>query len=239
MRAQRRAARVGGLNCHVVDGFGAGMGPVVVLLHGFGAPGSDLVSLAHAIPVPPGSTFIFPEAPLELAWGADSRAWWMIDIERLERAAMTGRPVELPREPPAGLVSARELVMALLAEIPAAFGASADRLVLGGVSQGAMRAGDVAVRAVEAPAGLALFSPTILAPAEWPALMPRLKGRRVLISHGSEDPLLPFAVSERLQAMLRDAGANTSWVPFRGAHEIPAAALDGLARLLKDVATGT
>ena len=35
----------------------------IVLLHGFGAPGDDLVGLASALGAPPGTTLLFPEAP--------------------------------------------------------------------------------------------------------------------------------------------------------------------------------
>jgi len=39
---------------------------VLVLAHGFGAPGDDLVGLADEIDVPPGTVMIFPEALLGL-----------------------------------------------------------------------------------------------------------------------------------------------------------------------------
>ena len=55
---------------------GSGTGPIVVLVHGFGAPGDDLVPLADEISAPAGTRFVFPAAPLSL--GPDSRAWWMI-----------------------------------------------------------------------------------------------------------------------------------------------------------------
>src|SRR5947209_7274221 len=62
----------------------------VVLMHGYGAPGDDLVSLAGALDAPKGTTFLFPEAPSMVASPAlmsllgDARAWWPIDIERFQ-----------------------------------------------------------------------------------------------------------------------------------------------------------
>jgi phospholipase/carboxylesterase len=44
----------------------------------------------------------------------------------------------------------------------------------------------------------------------------------VLLSHGREDALLPFAASERLQKVLSEAGFAVTWVPFDGGHTIPA-----------------
>jgi phospholipase/carboxylesterase len=56
----------------------------VVLMHGYGAPGDDLVSLGNALDAPRGTTFLFPEAPSRISGGAllglmgDARAWWPI-----------------------------------------------------------------------------------------------------------------------------------------------------------------
>ena len=53
---------IGGLTTRIV---GADDAPLtVVLLHGFGAPGDDLVPLADVIHAQ--ARFVFPEAPIEL-----------------------------------------------------------------------------------------------------------------------------------------------------------------------------
>ena len=62
------------------DGQGGGDGPLVVLCHGFGAPGDDLVSLAESIDVPAAVRFAFPAAPLSLGagygdWNVDWSSW--------------------------------------------------------------------------------------------------------------------------------------------------------------------
>src|SRR5262245_45871791 len=66
------------------DREGGGEGPLVVLLHGFGAPGDDLVPLFRQLDVPRSVRFAFPEAPIDLGElvgpaYAGGRAWWMID----------------------------------------------------------------------------------------------------------------------------------------------------------------
>src|SRR5688572_21818782 len=85
----------------------------VILLHGFGAPGDDLVSLAEVIDAP--VRFVFPEAPLELGglYG-DSRAWWLLDLARLEDELRRGIPRDRRAEIPDGLVAARTQVMRLV-----------------------------------------------------------------------------------------------------------------------------
>ena len=79
----------------------------VVLMHGYGAPGDDLVGLADVLAVPVGTTFLFPEAPSGLtgaaalmSLGDEGRAWWQIDIgwyfiatlEKLGLASDVNRP---------------------------------------------------------------------------------------------------------------------------------------------------
>ena len=103
--------RLGSLDCVIAGGAddrGGGDGPTVVLMHGFGAGGDDLVELANYVEAPPGTRWVFPAAPLELGglYG-DSRAWWMIDLARLERELGAGRAIDRADEVPDGLPAAR------------------------------------------------------------------------------------------------------------------------------------
>jgi phospholipase/carboxylesterase len=226
-----RTTKLGDLVCRCLggaDGDGGGDGPACVLLHGFGAPGDDLVPLAHEIDAPPGTRFVFPEAPLRLppAYGV-GRAWWMIDLERLQRAIVEGRPRELTREVPAGLAEAHALVAGMLDAL------GPGPLVLGGFSQGAMLACDLALRSGRPLDGLVLLSGTMLAEDEWRAAMAARAGLPVLQSHGRDDPLLPFAIAETLRDALRAGGLEVTWIPFAGGHGIAPAVLDELGSFLR------
>jgi phospholipase/carboxylesterase len=230
----------GGLEARVVggtDGRGGGDGPVVVLLHGFGAPGDDLVPFANALGLAKAVRFVFPCAPLRLeGMGSfDSRAWWMIDMERLQLAIMTGRARDLTTEVPEGLPAARERLFALLDEVEAKLGVTSDRITLGGFSQGAMLSLDVALRSDRPLGGVALLSGTFLCEQEWRPLMAARRGLRVFQSHGVIDPLLPFELAERLRDALVAAGVELDWVSFRGGHEIPPAVLARLQNFLRKV----
>jgi phospholipase/carboxylesterase len=216
------------------DREGGGDGPVVVLLHGFGAPGEDLVPLWRVLDVPRGTRFVFPAAPLDLSYAygmGESRAWWMIDMAALDAAVRAGRFRDLGAEVPPGLPEARAKLIAALDAIEEALRPS--KLVLGGFSQGAMLSLDVALHDPRPLAGLALMSGTFLCEAEWRPRLPSRKGLPVLQSHGTHDPLLPFAVAEKLRDELRGAGMDVEFVPFRGGHEIPPVVLDGFGRLAK------
>jgi phospholipase/carboxylesterase len=230
-----REVRWGGLDCVVSggsDGRGGGDGPIVVLLHGFGAPGDDLVPLGRELEVPRAVRFVFPAAPLDLGWG---RAWWIIDMERIERDIAAGRPRELSEQAPVGLAEARVQLGATLDEMRAQLGTGAP-LVLGGFSQGAMLSCDVALRtdAARLPlAGLVLMSGTFLTPREWTPLMPARRDVPLLMSHGRQDPLLPFAHAERLRDAWRAAGAQLEWIELDGGHGIPPEVLTALARMVR------
>jgi phospholipase/carboxylesterase len=228
-----REATWGGLRVRVAGGTdreGGGNGPVVVLMHGFGAPGDDLVGLWRVLQAPPEVRFVFPEAPMELPgglWGA-SRAWWMIDLDALQRAQVEGRPRDRRAEYPEGLPPARQAVVAMLDDMRAELGVGSERVLLGGFSQGSMLALDVALHDDRPLAGLVLLSSTLLAEDEW---VPRMEGRAglpVLQTHGQQDELLPFEMAEALHDRMRDAGMDVTWVPFRGGHAIPGPALDAL-----------
>lgn len=229
---------LGGLQARIsggTDGCGGGEGPVVVLLHGFGAPGEDLVPLGPALGLPRDVRLVFPAAPLSLdAHGMyGGRAWWLIDMERMQRAIMSGQTRDLTRDVPPGLGAAREQVLALLDDVERRLGAPPERTVLGGFSQGAMLSCDVALRAERALGGLVLLSGTFLCEEEWRPRMAAHRGLRVFQSHGVLDPLLPFDLAERLRDALVEAGLELDWVAFRGGHEIPPAALMRLQGFLR------
>ncbi|HEU0036637.1 MAG TPA: hypothetical protein VFQ53_38755 [Kofleriaceae bacterium] len=209
----------------------------VVLLHGFGAPGDDLVSLADVLATPT-TRFVFPEAPIELGglYG-DSRAWWLLDLAKLEDELRRGIPRDRRDEIPDGLPTARTQLMRLLDQLEARYGVTPDKLVLGGFSQGAMLALDVALHRERAPSSLLLMSGTLLAESEWQPRMAKLAGVPVLLSHGRNDGLLPFSTAEVLRDRLREAGAVVDWHPFLGGHEIPMIVVRAAAELLGKRAT--
>lgn len=216
---------------------------MVVLCHGFGAPGTDLVGLAEALvqvePKLAGVRFHFPAAPLSLGnlGFGDSRAWWMIDFETIA-ALRQASPValrEFRRVEPEGMAAARKAVHALVTEAMNGSGLPYSKLVLGGFSQGAMIATDVTLRLEEAPAGLAVLSGTLLIEDVWRAKAKARAGLPVFQSHGRHDEVLPFEGGRWLEAMLRDAGLDVAFTEFAGGHEIPLVVLRGLAAFLTRV----
>lgn len=225
-----------GLRVHVLggrDGRGSGDGPVVVLLHGYGAPGDDLVPFARSLRVRGDVRFVLPEAPIAHEHGG--RAWWPLNLERVRRMAARGEERTLAREVPDGLAEARARVAGLLDAIERELGAAPERTVLGGFSQGAMLAADVALHDDDRFAGLLLLSGTIVAEDVWTERIERVRDVPVLVSHGRSDTVLPFSAAERLRDLFQRGGARVEWVPFDGGHAIPSDVRDRAALFLRGV----
>ncbi len=208
---------------------------VVVLMHGFGAPGDDLVSLAGGVGAPAGTTFLFPEAPSALSDlmplpydVGDARAWWAIDVGRFERAMRAGTLEDLVKHVPDGLARVRDAVCAMLDSLERDHGIASSRVVLGGFSQGSMLATDVVLHSPRPFAGLVVLSGTLIAAEEWVPRMAARKGLHVFQSHGTEDPLLPFSIAERLRRSFDDAGLEVAFTRFEGGHGIPPSVLRDL-----------
>lgn len=232
---------LGGLKVRLAggtDGRGSGDGPAVMLLHGFGAPGDDLVPLADVIDVPAGTRWLFPEGPLPLDMGfGNSRAWWIIDFARIQADREAGRIRDLSIEIPQGLALARERLLVFLKELPRQLPIDYTRAIIGGFSQGAMLTCDAVLQTSYPFAGLVQLSGNLLAQSVWSPLMPKRKGLPVFQSHGTQDDILPHIGAERLRDALSRSGLAVEWHSFRGGHEIPEPVLRRLGMFLTKVLT--
>lgn len=230
-----RQLRLGGLEVYIaggMDGEGSGEGPFVVLLHGFGAPGNDLVSLSQAIDAPKTTRFAFPVGPLSLNLGwPGSRAWWMINVDPVALAQGRGRDV---REVPSGLSHARGCIVSFLEDLQNHWHVSAQDIILGGFSQGSMLACDLILRSDQSFASLVMMSGTLIAKEEWTTLIRKKKGLKVFQSHGREDPLLPYRTAQELRDHFIAGGLEVQWQEFTGGHEIPPTVMNSLGPFIRE-----
>jgi phospholipase/carboxylesterase len=220
---------------------------VCVVLHGFAMTPEDLSPFARALGLP--GLFLFPEAPLPAALEPGrpkGRAWWHIDPVARARALALG-PRDFAPQSPDDLPAARRTLRELLHALDDDPGADADgRDGLGacralpryltGFSQGGMLVADCFMRepAGLRAAGLGFFSASRIATAEWPAPDPDgpAAGLPVFISHGRDDPDLAFSAGEALRDVFQAGGAELTFLPFAGGHEIPLVVWRGFRRFL-------
>ena len=197
---------------------------VVILCHGFGAPGTDLVpvgtELVKSFPSLADVTFVFPQAPIELDPYFDSRAWWMIDIEKIQSLVASGEYREMRNSKPPELESRRKDLSTVIEFAMEEYEMPAAKIVLGGFSQGSMLATETALNYPDNVGALIVWSGTLLNETEWTAAAAQKAPLSVVQSHGRLDPVLPFAGAEYLRDMLSEQGHKVDFVPFKGQHTI-------------------
>lgn len=218
MRLHEANGTLGGLRVITIGDPGAAT--VVVVLHGREMSGAELAPFGHSLGVP--AYFVFPDAPLPCTRG---RSWWPVDSEARMRRLVRG-PMDLSAMDPPGRAEAREQLEALLDR----FGSR--RRVLVGFSQGGMLAMDYVLHGGRVD-GLVLLSSTRIAFADWQPRLPGLAGLPVLIAHGRADDELSFAAGEGLRDSAVTGGADVTWLPFEGGHEIPLVAWRALRQFLR------
>ena len=192
---------------------------LVVLLHGVGADGSDLIELAPDwAQTLPQAAFFAPDAPepCDIApWG---RQWFSLQ----DRS---------PARLEAGVRAALPGVEAACAEELARLGLPPEALALAGFSQGAMTALFAGLRGALRPAAVLAYSGALLAPG---SLAAELTHRPpVLLVHGAADEVVPVAASRAAESALRAAGVPVEALYRPGlAHGIDPAGLAAGAALL-------
>lgn len=222
--AQPRVRRLGALEA--VEFPASAEAPVALCLHGYGADMRDLAGLALELDLKSPVRWVFPNGPLALPWGG--RAWFPIAEERLAGYERGEGAFDLSGLRPEGMDAARDAVL----ELAAALEVPWDRLVVGGFSQGAMLAVELALAAPEAPRGAFLLSGNLVDGAALAARAPARKGLPFFQSHGTLDAILGFAGAKALHAALTEAGWQGRFVEFEGQHAIPREALEGLSDFL-------
>ncbi|MCH2212624.1 MAG: hypothetical protein MK110_15070 [Fuerstiella sp.] len=240
----------GDLQCTVVDQLnGAAPRLLVVLSHGFGAPGTDLVPLANELlnaspKIAESVKFVFPQAPVDLTpFGMPGgRAWWLINMEKLASIFQTKDYGQLTEAEPPGLRDASSALSQAVQIMLDETGLTNEQLVVGGFSQGAMVSTDVVLRTGLCPALLVLMSGTLLCRADWTKFADRHPGCRVIQTHGNADMVLPIEPSTWLRDILSENGFDVEYASFTGPHTVPQIALEmtvqAIIKTLENPTTG-
>ena len=197
-------------------------GHLVVLVHGYGADGNDLIGLAPLLgQLMPDVAFHAPNAPHPCEGNPFGYQWF--GISRLDPAIAL-----------AGVQSAAPALDAFLDETMAAYGLDESKTVLLGFSQGTMMALHVGLRRKKQLAGIIGFS-GMLASAE--LLQSDVKHKPpVLLIHGDADEMLPHTLTQRAAQALQGAGIEVGMHIAQGVgHSIDDTGLQLAARFLLNV----
>lgn len=202
--------------------------PSIVMLHGYGANGRDLAGLASYSALSNLEyNWYFLEAPLsppELA-AFGGRAWFSLTLSSFG-PNMNAETLEkfysmMPTEYKKSLEQIETTVWDLDLK---------GDVFMGGFSQGAMMAANCFFKSPEHYKGLITMSGAPLNFKNWKELS---ELKKVFISHGEQDPVLPFKCGKDLAQKLSDSKAVVEENWFQGGHDIPPSVLNNLAGFLR------
>lgn len=195
---------------------------LMILLHGVGADGNDLISLAPLYQsVLPGARIVSPNAPFPFDMAPFGHQWFSLQNFGPETRST-------------GVRQAAPILARFIGDELARTGLGADKLVLMGFSQGAMMALYVGLRWPQPLAGIIAHSGMLVAPEALPGEI-RCKPP-VLLTHGEIDEVLPATALPHAEDILAATGVPVEAHLMRGlGHGIDEPTirldLDFLARL--------
>jgi phospholipase/carboxylesterase len=195
---------------------------LVILLHGLGADGNDLIGLApYWARLLPTAEFLSPNAPFPCDMAPYGYQWYSSQ-DRSPEAAL------------AGVRAAAPILDAFIDEALAKRGVEESDLALVGFSQGTVMSLYVGLRRDKPLAGIVGYSGRLLAPE---LLAGELRSRpKTLLVHGTEDPLIPYTALAEAEAALKAAGVPVDTVTSFGiGHSIDEEGLRRGGQFLRDV----
>lgn len=168
---------------------------IVLLLHGFGSSGSDMISLAptwqQALP---DALFLAPHAPQRCAFGAGYQWWGLSELS----------PQALAR----GAREAAPAIDRFIDRKLAQYDLTDADLAIVGFSQGTMMALHVGLRRQAQVAAVVGYSGMLTGAAELRAEL--VSKPPVLLVHGSQDPVVPVAALHAAERELKQLGIEVT-----------------------------
>ena len=191
----------------------------VILLHGYGADGSDLISLGqHWGQLLPDAMFIAPNAPDPCAGSPFGFQWFPLNVDRI-----TSRFVGAQQTAPT--------IKEFLSDLWEQTGILPRQTILGGFSQGAMMALHVGTSLDQELGGIVACSGAFT-PAEGFA-DGRFAKPPVVLIHGERDTVVPPELSRQAATELQAAGLEVSLhISPNTAHGIAPDGLDFVTSFL-------
>ena len=189
----------------------------VIWMHGLGADGNDFVPIVNEIDLSgaPGIRFIFPHAPtrpVTINNGYVMRAWYDISFGDLE-----GNTRKADEK---GVRESQAQIGQLIARENGR-GIAASKIVLAGFSQGGAIALHTGLRYPETLAGVMALSTNLpLAESFAREASPANAKTPVFMAHGTQDPVVPYAMGRGSRDLLQQAGYALEWQEYPMQHSV-------------------
>lgn len=165
---------------------------IVLLLHGFGSSGTDMISLApHWQEALPDALFLAPHAPQRCGMMAAGYQWW-------------GLSGFAPQALAAGAASAAPAIDAFVDRKLKQYGLTEANLALVGFSQGTMMALHVGLRRAHRVAAVVGYSGMLTGAPD--LARHEITKPPVMLIHGTADPVVPVAALHEAESQLKRLG---------------------------------
>ena len=195
---------------------------LVVLLHGLGADGNDLIGLApYWAPLLPEAEFLSPHAPFPCDMAPYGRQWFSLQDRSPEMIL-------------AGVRGAAPILDAFLDDALASRGLPPEHMALVGFSQGTMMSLHVGLRRPQAVAGIVGYSGAL---RTGETLADEMRSKPpILLVHGEADPVVPFQAMGAAATALKGLGVAVETLARPGlGHSIDEAGLRAGGAFLRRV----
>ena len=186
----------------------------VIWMHGLGADGHDFEPLVPELldEGMPAIRFVFPHAPVRpvtINNGYAMRAWYdLIGIDR--RSAEDFRGISESADAISGLIHREH-----------ARGIDSDHILVAGFSQGGAMALHLATRHPDTFAGIIALSTYLPLAQDFAKLRNGANLRTpIYMAHGTQDPVVPFALADESRQLLAGAGYNLEWHAYPMPHSL-------------------
>lgn len=185
---------------------------LLVLMHGVGSHEHDLMGLAPLIP----EDFYVISLRAPVLLGPDSHAWFQFSV-----APDGQRLIHEVQE-----AESRQLLAQTIRLAQAQLGIPADRVVVGGFSQGGIMALSMLLTQPELLRAAVVWHGRLLVQVV-PQVAPpsALQGKHLWVSHGTHDLVIPISHAQAICQFVEDLPVSLSYQEFPGMHEIRQAEL--------------
>ena len=170
---------------------------LLVLMHGVGSNADDLFGLADYVPPP--FHVLSLQAPNRM--GPNAFAWFMFSVNAEQQR--------------------RTLIAQTVTAASAQLGVPADRVIVGGFSQGGIMSLSLLLTQPELLSGVCVWHSRLLQevlPAQ--ASATQLQGKHAWISHGTLDNVIPLASAHAIRAHLEDLPVQLRYQEYACQHTI-------------------